>query len=440
MSEIVILGSGMAGLGAAHRLSGEKVSARIYEKEPEYGGHTRSYKFESGFIFDDGPHISFTKDKRIQELFAESVNGEFEILQAKVNNYWRGHWIKHPAQCNLHGLPPELVAGVLEDFVDAKYREPGEIRNYRDWLYARFGKRFSETFPIEYGLKYHTTGAENMTTDWLGPRIYQPDLNEVFLGALSAVTPDVHYVDHFRYPTRNGFVSYLDRFARKAEIVVNREAVAIDPKAKTVRFSDQTETPYTALVSSVPLPELIPLIEGAPSDVVEAAGKLACTTCVMVNVGIDREDISDATWTYFYDRDFLFTRLSFPHLMSPNNVPPGCGSIQAEIYFSRKYKPLDRKPEDCVEPVLADLRRCGLIREEDTILHTNVHVTPYANVIFDLDRPAALETVHGYLDDVGIAYCGRYGDWAYHWTDEAFKSGELAAERSLKALRLGNRS
>ena len=59
---------------------------------------------------------------------------------------------------------------------------------------------------------------------------------------------------------------------------------------------------------------------------------------------------------------------------------------------------------------------------------------PYANIIFDLDRAAALKTVHGYLDDLGIAYCGRYGDWGYLWTDESFKSGELAAERVLPLL------
>jgi hypothetical protein len=55
----------------------------------------------------------------------------------------------------------------------------------------------------------------------------------------------------------------------------------------------------------------------------------------------------------------------------------------------------------------------------------------YANVIFDLDRAAALKTVHGYLDDLGVAYCGRYGDWGYMWTDESFKSGENAAQKVL---------
>ena len=61
-------------------------------------------------------------------------------------------------------------------------------------------------------------------------------------------------------------------------------------------------------------------------------------------------------------------------------------------------------------------------------------LSPYANVIFDLERAEALKTVHGYLDDVGIRWCGRYGEWAYIWTDESFVSGERAAERVLDSL------
>jgi hypothetical protein len=77
------------------------------------------------------------------------------------------------------------------------------------------------------------------------------------------------------------------------------------------------------------------------------------------------------------------------------------------------------------------LRRIGVIREDDRILFRNVMHLPYANVIFDLERASALRTVHGFLDDVGIAYCGRYGDWAYIWTDESFISGENAADKTL---------
>ncbi len=81
--------------------------------------------------------------------------------------------------------------------------------------------------------------------------------------------------------------------------------------------------------------------------------------------------------------------------------------------------------------MIRDLRRSGTLREDDKILTRHARVVRYANVIFDLDRTEALKTVHGYLDDIGIAYCGRYGDWGYMWTDESFISGERAAESAL---------
>ena len=85
-----------------------------------------------------------------------------------------------------------------------------------------------------------------------------------------------------------------------------------------------------------------------------------------------------------------------------------------------------------VANVLRDLRRCGYLREDDTVLCSRAMLLPYANIIFDLDRADVLKTVHGYLDEIGIAYCGRYGDWGYLWTHESFKSGELAAQRALE--------
>jgi protoporphyrinogen oxidase len=118
-------------------------------------------------------------------------------------------------------------------------------------------------------------------------------------------------------------------------------------------------------------------------------------------------------------------------MLAPSNAPAGTGSVQAEVYFSEKYKPLTQSPESLIPVVVEDLMRTGVLRDDDTILDQDARVLPYANVIFDLDRAAAVETVHGYLDDVGIEYCGRYGEWAYIWTDESFRSGERAADRAL---------
>jgi protoporphyrinogen oxidase len=270
-----------------------------------------------------------------------------------------------------------------------------------------------------------------MDTDWLGPRLYRPTLDEVLNGALSPKSDDVHYIGNFRYPRVGGFAAYLKYFLDKTELKLGHKMIGIDPVEKTLHFENGVTEGYDLLVSSVPLPDLIPAIAGVPDDVRDAAARLACTRVVIVTIGVDRADLIDAHWTYFYDEDYFFTRLSTPHLQSSENVPEGCGSIQAECYYSNKYRPLDRKPEECVEPVIEDLRRCGLLRDDDEILFKHVMDIPYANVIFDLERKSALEIVHGYLSDIGIRYCGRYGDWAYTWTDQAFVSGEGGAQRAL---------
>lgn len=424
---VIVLGSGMAALGAHEALYNAGVEHVLYDKNPYPGGHTATFADASGFIFDDAPHISFTKNTRLQEMLARNVGGEFETIHASVDNYWHGYWIKHPAQTNLHGLPVDLVVDCIADFVAAASAEPGTIANYEQWLKAAFGTTFAETFPMVYGLRYHTTVASNMSIDWLGPRLYKPDLREVLHGALSPDTGHVHYVSHFRYPTHGGFVSYLKPWLERADLRLDHEVTSIDPAEKVVYFANGHSARYTALLSSIPLPELVPMVRAVPDDVRNAAAMLACTTAVMVNLGVARDDISSCHWRYFYDEDIFFTRLSFPHLFSPETVPEGHGSIQAECYYSNKYRPLDRSPESCIEPVIADLQRTGILRQEDRIVFKQAKVVPYSNVIFDLERRDALEVVHGFLRDAGIRWCGRYGDWDYAWTDEAFFSGEDAA-------------
>ncbi len=435
MTKVVVLGTGMAAFGAAHRLAGEPVDVVLYDKNSFFGGQTTSFRHPVGFTFDKGPHVSFTKDERIQKLFAESVDDKYETVQYHLENYWRGHRLPHPVQTNLFGLPTDVITGVIADYVKQSATDI-EIRNYEDWLIAAYGRSFSEQFPFQYTQKYHTTEPVNLTTDWIGPRMYRPSLEEMLRGALAPSARNVHYITGFRYPTRGGFMSYVEKWARGVTVKLDHKVVHIDPKKRVVTFANGQHESYDAVISSIALPDLMPLVAGAPEDVMAATRKLACSGCVLVNVGVNRPDTTNAHISYYYDADIVFSRTSSPHLMSVNNVPQGCGSVQAEVYFSPKYKPLVGQPADYIEPVIRDLKRCGILREDDQILFKDAVLCEYANVIFDHDRTAALRIVHGYLDDIGIRYCGRYGEWGYMWTDESYKSGEAAAGKALDNLPL----
>lgn len=434
MKKVHIIGSGMAGLGAAHYLSEHKMESVMLEKNAHFGGHTASHEFSEGFVFDEGPHISFTNNARVRDLLADGVDGNYREVCAKVNNYWQGHWIKHPAQCNLYGLPSDLVVKIIQEFIQLQQQPEQAVHNYSEWLYASYGKTFSETFPMEYTKKYHTTSAENLSLDWLGPRLYRPDMEEVLRGAISAETQDVHYVTEFRYPQKGGFVSFLKKLVKNPQLKVSHKVIEIDTDTKCITFESGDREYYEQLISSMPLPEIIKSIKNVPESVLTAAAELSCSEVVVVNLGIDRADVFDAHWTYFYDDDIVFARISTPFLQSPENTPPGCSSLQAECYFSAKYRPLTQSPQDLIEPVIQDLKKCGILKENDNIIFRNVMHIPYANVIFDLDRKESLKLVHHFLDEVNIAYCGRYGLWEYIWTDESFISGERAAEKVLQKM------
>jgi protoporphyrinogen oxidase len=432
-SDVVLLGTGFAGFGAGHRLDEAGLAYVVYDANAYVGGHTATYAVEPGFLFDDGPHVSFTKDERVQRILADAVEGRYEAVPIALDNYWQGHRITHPVQVNLHGLPTDLVVRVLTDFVAASTGAERVVANYEDWCRAAYGDTFAETFPLTYGRKYHTTEAANLTTDWLGPRMYRPNLEEALRGALDPKpVTDIHYVTHFRYPTDGGYVAYIRPWAERSDVRLGHRLVGLDAGKRELRFANGATASYRHLISSLPLPEIVATIEGAPETVRAAASRLAFSSVVMVNLGVQRPDLGDGDHIlYVYDADLPFSRISFPHRLSPNVVPPGTGSLQVEWYFSDKYKPLSAEPASFIEPTIDGLRRMGVLREDDVIVAKDARVARYGNVIYDHDRGPAVKTILDYLADLEIRSCGRYGEWNHLWTDEAFLSGEGAASSVL---------
>ena len=92
-----ILGSGMASLGTVTALRAEGVKGVCYDKNAYPGGHTAGLTSEAGFLFDEGPHLSFTKNQRIQDQLAANVDGQYEQVAARINNYWIGYWMPDEA-------------------------------------------------------------------------------------------------------------------------------------------------------------------------------------------------------------------------------------------------------------------------------------------------------------------------------------------------------
>jgi UDP-galactopyranose mutase len=215
-----------------------------------------------------------------------------------------------------------------------------------------------------------------------------------------------------------GFLPYVKN------IRLNTEVTRIIPKKKRMVINGLKEVSYSKIISSLPLPNLIRIIEDVPKNVENAVKKLEYNWVFAVNIGIDKPSISNKHWIYFPEDKFIFHRISFPMNLSPFNAPKGKSSITAEISGS-KYKHVDR--EDIEEKVLSNLREAGILNKNDKILFVKTFLINPAYIIYDLNHQKNVEIIDSFLKENGILSCGRFGEWEYFNMDHSILSGRDAA-------------
>ena len=144
------------------------------------------------------------------------------------------------------------------------------------------------------------------------------------------------------------------------------------------------------------------------------------TSGYMISLGFDKPDIAKHLWFYIYDEDILSARVYSPNLKSPDNVPEGCSSLQAEVFWANTTK----KPDERIilDNTIKSLVKMGICEENDIIVK-DIRYEKYANVIFDKDIYKNRQVVLDYLSEVGVESIGRFGRWDYLWSHQAFKTG-----------------
>ena len=417
MSTDVILGAGIAGISAGYHLKRAGRPCVLYEKDADWGGLCGNFTV-GGFRFDRFVHLSFAPEAEMRALFA-GHSGLIEHVPFPVN-WYHGRWLRHPAQQCLAPLSPEEKADIVASFISRPRPEPRSVKRYDEWLRAQYGSCFAERFPFAYTRKYWGVEAAELETRWVGVRMTSPDLKEVLLGSYQEREDCLYYAKKMYYPRKGGFRSILDTCREGLDIRFGRRAVHIDPQARRVDFADGTSAAYGRLVTTAPLPETMRMLDGVPQDVREAAAGLRHTCGMLVSLGLRRPQTSRHLWFYIYDEDIPPARVYAPDLKSPDNVPPGCSALQAEVFWdSRSPRP---DPDDVRDRTVDALVRMGLFTRAD-IAVCDVRFEPYANVTFVPDIYEKRERVLRYLDSLGIRSIGRFGTWDYKWTHQAFADG-----------------
>lgn len=439
-----ILGAGLAGISASYHLGHQ--NCIVFEKNSYLGGHIHS-EIIDGFTWDEGPHVSFTKNEYVKTLLADNVSQEYLEYPVETANYYRGHWIPHPAQSNLYAVPEQLRAVCLNDFLKTRDQQKNDIPlNYEEWLKMAFGETFYQEFPRAYTQKYWTIEPSKLSTDWVGERVFYPNVEDVKNGAKGPLENHTHYISKIRYPKKGGYFAYTAKIKEGINATLNKELVSISFKNKKLTFKDGETYTYTKLISTIPLPNLIQQSD-APDEIKEASENLSCSSVLLINITANHATLKPYNWMYVYDEDKFSTRINCTELLSPNNAPNGKTGIQVEVYFS-KYKPITHSFDEIAEKVIVELVEMGILKNQSTMIDYHTKWVQWANVIFDYKRKESLNSILNYLNEFGLVrneqdllpmtdwanykstqdadlfLAGRFAEWKYYWTDDCILRGK----------------
>ena len=417
---IVVLGAGISGISAAYHLQKMGGAAVVYEADSRAGGLLDNFTVD-GFRFDNAIHLSFATEPEVREVFDRTPY----FAHPAASWCWDDSiWLKHPVQNNMFPLEVnervELIAGLVA-------RPNLEVKNYHDWLIYQYGESIATRWPLPYTEKYWTVPADELGVGWIGNRVRRADIREVLHGAFTSETPSYYYATEMRYPKSGGYRTFIDPIIAQIDIFCDHRAADIYLAKRQVRFANGELVSFDQLISTMPLPELIKIIDEVPDNVRDAAATLFATSVDLISVGFHKADVQPHLWFYIYDRDILAARAYSPSIKSPDNVPTGCSSLQFEIYSSPR-KPQIHSPEEMKANTMMGLIKMGLIKHEDEVIFMHHKPLPWGNVVFDLGMEERRDIVIDWLKQIGVISAGRFGEWAYQWSNQAFMSGLNAAK------------
>tara|TARA_B100000212_G_scaffold326319_1_gene288705 strand:+ start:1261 stop:2553 length:1293 start_codon:yes stop_codon:yes gene_type:complete len=417
----VILGAGIAGLAAGNQLAKRQQNCAIFEKNSSEGGLLDGFSVE-GHRFDKAIHLSFATESEVREVFDQT---KYYIHQPEAWCWYYDKWLKHPIHNNLYPLSAEDKVDLIKDFLQ---KESLKVNNYEDWLRNEYGNNISEKFNLPYTKKYWTLDANKLGLDWIGNRVRVANIEEILFGAVTEETPTYYYAKEMRYPQEGGYKSFLKPLISQCKIYKSHQAHNIDIKSKIITFNNGLKVHYKNLISTIPLPELIEILDEVPSEIKMLSKTLHATSVDLISVGFNKERIHNKLWFYIYDSDIFAARCHSPTIKSINNSPSGKSSLQFEIYSSY-FSPLEKSVSDMKENTIYALKKMKIIKNLDEVEFIHHKHIKYANIIFDIGMERRRDEVLRWLSLTGIKSVGRFGEWDYLWSNQAFMSGISAATK-----------
>ncbi|KKA29120.1 hypothetical protein TD95_005407 [Thielaviopsis punctulata] len=462
--DVLVIGAGPTGLGAAKRLNQiDGPSWLIIDSADKAGGLAGTDTTPEGFLFDVGGHVIFSHYKYFDDCLDEALPKEDDWYNHQRISYvrYKGQWVPYPFQNNISMLPKEDQTKCIDGLIDAalEHRVSNtKPKDFDDWIVRLMGVGIADVFMRPYNFKVWAVPTTKMQCAWLGERVAAPDVKKVIRNVIEGkVAGNWGPNATFRFPARDGTGGIWTAVANtlpaeKTRFGKDNEVVKVDPVGHKVTLKNGSTITYGKLISTMAADHLIKQIGDVELE--EASKNLYYSSTHVIGVGIRGarpERIGDKCWLYFPEDNCPFYRATIFSNYSPYNQPaedvqlptlqlgdgskPESAEAKAGPYWSimlevseSTMKPVDHKTvlEECIRGLV----NTEMIQPGDEIVSTYHRCFEHGYPTPSLEREDGLKVILPKLQDMDIYSRGRFGSWRYEVgnQDHSFMLGVEAAD------------
>ena len=448
--DVVIIGAGPAGLTAAHELARRGKTCTVLEADDTVGGISRTVE-RDGWRFDIGGHRFFTKVKAVEQFWHEILPGEEFMLRPRMSRiYYQGKYYDYPLKPlnALRNLGPVESLRCVASYAWARVHPPRDQSTFEGWVAARFGWRLYDHFFKTYTEKVWGYPGSELQADWAAQRIKDLNLLKAISNALlpkKGQREITTLIDQFEYP-RLGPGMMWEHCCEKVEAAGSKvlmrarvtrircaggKAVAVE----TTTDGAVTEHRSSAVISSMPLSELVRAIDPPPpTEVLAAADDLHYRDHITIALVVPESAGFPDNWVYVHDPGVKMGRIQNFGQWSPYMVRDGSGCLGLEYFVFEGDEMWSLPDDELVELGKREIGQLGLV-DPRAVEAGYVVRMPKAYPYYDADYKRNVETLRKWLEVnvPNLHPVGRNGMHRYNNQDHSMYTAMLTVENIMGA-------
>jgi protoporphyrinogen oxidase len=454
---VVIVGAGPAGLTAAYQLVKQDVIPVILEADSVVGGISRTAEAD-GWRFDIGGHRFFTKVEPVEALWHEILaEDEFLVRPRMSRIYYQGKFYDYPIRPlnALRNLGVVEATRCVASYLWARVHPPADQSTLEGYIAANYGWRLYRHFFETYNETVWGVPASDLSADFGAQRIkgmslfqavWEPARARLFGARRNKSAQVTSLIEQFQYP-KYGPGMMWERCRELVEaagtkVVMDTAVTRVHHDAGRATSVEATSggavTDYPAdhVISSMPLPELLRIMEPpVPDHVRAAADQLTFRDFVTVALVVPESAAFPDNWIYIHSLEARpLGRIQNFGAWSPYLVKDGRTCLGLEYFVFEGDGVWSSSDEELVARATNDLQRLGLV-EPSAVEAGYVVRMPKAYPVYDEGYKQQVAVLREWLQAnvPNVHPVGRNGMHKYNNQDHSMYTAMLTVENILGA-------